>query len=327
MSTAFSEISSGGPTRQSTTSKQKHSCWKQSVTVLRDSVTSSSPRRRVKLRRPWIPPWIRRLVRIGKIVQTFDPSDVIAWQEVRYDSEFHPMIGNASLLYRRKHQVFHLLYILRKSVPNIPFHFTFRPAMTYTQKDKDAVQVEGVSLFTRHHILRQDSRLLTKTEGEGDDHQRVCLGIAFLFPPWGIVHVFNTHMSLSLKQQDFNMREIETFITEFASNEASHDLPVAEILVGDMNAEPKDARWLPRLLKAGFVDAWESYATANRIGHPGYTFNNLYTRLSKRIDFVLVRQRDGKAQVRNVSLYGRTQQHDEFAPSDHLAVAVDVILN
>ena len=233
------------------------------------------------------PPWVRRLQKIGRIVSSLDPSDVIAWQEVRYDSDFEPTIGNLSLLYRRKHQVFHLLYVLRKS-PGTPYNFVFRPAMTYTQNDKGptndqlAVQVEGLALFSPHLILRQESRLLTKTEGERDDHQRVCLGAALLFPPWGLVHIFNTHMSLSLKQQVFNMREIVDFINDFGSNaHEQENLPLVEILVGDMNAVPKDARWLPMLKKEGFVDAWEVYRKQANIIDPGYTFNNLYTQLHK----------------------------------------------
>jgi endonuclease/exonuclease/phosphatase family metal-dependent hydrolase len=198
--------------------------------------------------------------------------------------------------------------------------------MTYTQKEQDAVQVEGVSVFSPHMILFQDSRLLTRTKGDGDDHQRVCLGVALLYPPWGIVHVFNTHMSLSLKQQVYNMNEIIEFMEGFGEGRETGELPVLEILVGDMNATPREAEWLAPLLERGWVDSWDVYAAATGTRYPGFTFNNLHQRLSKRIDFVLIRQREGKASVRNISLAGRATAADDFVASDHLAVAVDILL-
>eukprot|EP00760_Papus_ankaliazontas_P001006 PhM_4_TR10351/c0_g1_i1/m.59942 len=240
-------------------------------------------------------PWGRRVRRIGRIVSNFNPFDVIGWQEVRYDSTFRAH-GPKSVLYRRQHHVFHLLYVLRGTHM---VNALFRPAMTYMHEGRDKVQVEGVATFTKHIVVHRASRLLTKKEGAGDDHQRAVLGVAFLLPPWGIVAVFNTHMSLSLEQQVVNMGEILDFIREFRNHTSivRHGLPVLEVLLGDMNATPNDAKWMDTVIrKEGFRDAWVEFKkkmnTAPQGGSTnvhGFTFNNLYARLTKRIDFVFLR--------------------------------------
>ena len=69
--------------------------------------------------------------------------------------------------------------------------------------ERSARVEEGVAIFSKFPILRQDYIILSRDyEDKQDDHQRVVLHATIQIPYLGNIHVYGTHLSLSEKARD-----------------------------------------------------------------------------------------------------------------------------
>lgn len=116
---------------------------------------------------------------------------------------------------------------------------------------------EGVAIFSRFPIARQDYILLSRDyQDKQDDHQRVVLHAAIQVPALGLVHVYGTHLSLSERARDRSSSPrgfIRSTVLELSDFIDANGRTGFSVFCGDLNAEP-DSRAIRYLIVAS---PWE----------------------------------------------------------------------
>ena len=135
--------------------------------------------------------YYKRMRLLSEYVRQADP-DIIVFQEIRYDET----LGDVTHCFQLQHLV-ELLpayqYVFQVNVwsPADP-----QPANMYVEHG--ARVEEGVAIFSKFPIVRQDYIILSRDYTDKDDnHQRIVLHATLAVPYLGHVHVYGTHLSLS----------------------------------------------------------------------------------------------------------------------------------
>ncbi|XP_002739715.1 uncharacterized protein LOC100369100 [Saccoglossus kowalevskii] len=259
----------------------------------------------------------RRILHLGEIVSQSD-SDIVSFQEVRFDLEKSGELG--------PFQVQHLSLAL----PN--YQFIYQPAMTFMDNIFGRTE-EGLAIFSKFPIKSHDFILLSRNASDPNDfHQRICIHAEIEFPVFGMIHVFNTHLSLSEDARDRTVVEIWEFMQKFTG---------PALLMGDLNAEPheKSIKFLTGQAEIngvqtkGLYDAWTlqhkeprsaklGLYRANEKRDHGLTWSTIKPQLVSRIDYIFVRL-PKDIQLHNISLLDDGKRK-HFAASDHLGLLATV---
>ncbi len=175
----------------------------------------------------------------------------------------------------------------------------------------------GVAVLSRWPVVRQQAKRLPSTRR----HRPPAL-LVTVDHPLGPLHVCSVSTEWSSTYADDHLAQTEALADLVTNPTLDGDLPV--VIAGDLRAGP-DADALRPLLRVT-VDAWTLGGgqpdAATRCAVPGAP-----RQPQERVDYLLLRPgRPGAGvSVRDVALAGRTD--DEPAPSNHLAVAADIVLD
>ncbi|XP_033119467.1 uncharacterized protein LOC117118849 [Anneissia japonica] len=258
--------------------------------------------------------YVKRIQQLGKLVAS-SRSDIIGFQEVRFDQSNGAHLGPA--------QVQHLANHLPA------YQFVYQPAVSYFSENLLRVE-EGLAIFSKYPIIDHDYILLSRNISDEEDsvHQRICLRAEIDIPYIGQVHVFVTHLSLSAAARLRSVREIWNYMNTMSG---------PAILLGDFNDEPhgKPIQFLSGKIDINGIwtqnlkDAWRIFHKEPRADAPGVykgdenrdyglTFNRLDRHLRKRIDYIFLRLPE-YLELQEVSLLEDVQWKHK-ATSDHMAV-------
>ena len=204
-------------------------------------------------------------------------ADIVALQEVRYDSSFSS----------RNFQLEHILERLGESWQHV-----YQPAMDYfeAEKGQKGREEEGLAIISRFPIIKTDYLLLPRLFNDGDDkqHQRACLHAQVLANEKAI-DVFVTHLSLSQRARELCRSSLGVYPQQPSTSGVS-------LFMGDLNSESQDPFFT--LLKGKLKDAWlelydepEPRSADENVQRHALTFPS--DNPTKRIDFVLYQ--DGEA--------------------------------
>lgn len=140
--------------------------------------------------------YYKRMRLMAEYVREADP-DIIVFQEIRYDET----LGNPTHRFQLQH--------LAELLPAYQYAFQVgvgserdnQPANMYVERG--ARVEEGVAIFSKFPIAKQDYIILSRDFADKDDnHQRVVLHTTLSVPFLGPVHVYGTHLSLSERARD-----------------------------------------------------------------------------------------------------------------------------
>ena len=214
--------------------------------------------------------WKRRLRLIGRDLCSV-ANDAVVVQEVRYGrwrSEALATNGWNWTLGRSQAE-----HIARECARRgVQMEYVWQPAMTYLKRMRSSPEydIEGVAVFTRHHIAQHRTRFLTRDQSNREDaHQRVALA-ALVVGPRGLppLAVVSTHWSLSAAMAEHNAEEA----AELAEQVRADWGAAGVVLAGDFNVLPASTP-LETLRRAGLRDAWDdTRASGDDVG--GSSSNN-----------------------------------------------------
>ena len=140
--------------------------------------------------------YYKRMRLMAEYVRGADP-DIIVFQEIRYDET----LGNPTHRFQLQH--------LAELLPAYQYAFQVgvgserdnQPANMYVERG--ARVEEGVAIFSKFPIAKQDYIILSRNFADKDDnHQRVVLHATLSVPFLGPVHIYGTHLSLSERARD-----------------------------------------------------------------------------------------------------------------------------
>ncbi|XP_067656654.1 uncharacterized protein [Haliotis asinina] len=238
--------------------------------------------------------YVDRIKRLGQVINTYKP-DIIAFQEVRFEYQKGGTLG--------PNQAQHLADMLQG------YQFVYQPAQLQMNSVRDGRTEEGVAVFSRYPITSHHSLPLFRNQSNSADlHQRMCQHVEIQLPNQKTVHIFNTHLSLSHEAREQSVREMWNYMGKFEG---------AAILTGDLNAEPQEnaIRYLQE--KTSLIDTWRHLHR----NEGGYTFNTLNKDLTKRIDYIFLRNQ------KNIHILDTEVLDDgkrgEKAASDHVPLVAN----
>lgn len=242
-------------------------------------------------------PYERRLPKMVSLMEHH--CDVSFLQEVR--TRWSPVNGS----------LFTIVDMINAYAPfsSSPLWWSFHPAMSYGASDH--LDSEGLAVISTVPLTQVVfSRLSRDHSNEEDAHQRGLLHA--LLPTLGL-HVFNTHMSLSLAAQARNAGEIRRAMDASLASD-----PGAAVLLGDFNCEAWHGFYRRATGDWGMKDAWNE-TQSNSSGNDGRTFPSWS--LAKRIDFVLM---EGPIVATSAETFGKPSEKETPA-SDHLGLMVTLM--
>ena len=201
--------------------------------------------------------WKRRLRLLGREICSQE-YDAVVVQEVRYgkwrDERLDANGWNWTL---GRSQAEHIaLECLRRGVQ---MEYVWQPAMTYIDHFSidEEVEIEGVAVFTKHHIVQHKTRFLTRdANDQADYHQRVALAalVETDTEPRQRMAVVSSHWSLSPIMAIQNAEEASQLAEEVRS---TWEDVSGVILAGDFNSDP-DSLAINKLMddENQLHDAW-----------------------------------------------------------------------
>ena len=210
-------------------------------------------------------------------------ASIVALQEIRHDDTFASPGAEGTA---GSSQIRHLADRLPE------YQYVYHPAMLYYDKGKPTARAEeGPGILSIFPILSSEVLLLSRDPNDKqDEHQRACLHAEILVPGWGIVDVFSVHLSLSEAARDRSVAAIKAHAAQCRG--------VAQILMGDLNAEPLERAMValrePDTKNRGFrfKDAWlELYPELEPGSSDPATVRNLTfpsCNPTKRIDYIYI---------------------------------------
>ncbi|XP_053407685.1 uncharacterized protein LOC123547470 [Mercenaria mercenaria] len=214
--------------------------------------------------------YTERMKRLKEAILKTDP-DVIALQEVRYEEAKGEDLGPCQI------------HTLSEWLPQ--YQFVFQPAQMQMNTVYEGRTEEGVAIMSKYPIISYDSIMLfINRSNSADTHQRVLLQADIFIPSVGMVHIFNTHLSLSHEAREKCAVQIWNHVKPMKG-------PV--LVLGDLNAEPHElsVQYLrgqdvfPGEDRSELVDVWSKLNPDDK----GLTFGTLDKNLTKRIDYIFYR--------------------------------------
>lgn len=248
-------------------------------------------------------PYTMRLERLRALLSD-QKCDVLVMQEVRYR-----WVSGAP---EQRWQLAHLL-------PADARAWHWSRAMTYLGEGGFRHD-EGLAWIVRGggaghaRVVGTSTLTLSRNYNDPDDaHQRVLLRVSVRVGPAGpVLHVFVTHMSLSISAQRRNALEIWRELQR-------HSGP--QLLVGDLNGTPQEAMY--RFFtgreqwdgaRGDMVDVWTHSHSDADSGNTFFAWDP-----HKRIDFMLMRNHGRVLRAGNATLFGRAARKADAA-SDHMGM-------
>jgi endonuclease/exonuclease/phosphatase family metal-dependent hydrolase len=198
--------------------------------------------------------WKLRFSMIVDLIREKSP-DFIGFQEIRY----HGSGGE-----------FQFDFLKEKLIPEGYLHFSFQSSMFYQHDNEE----EGLAVFSKYPIIHSEYILLGRNLKDHNSHQRICMFTEILFNNQH-VQLFNTHLSLNLKMNYKNSKEV----IKFMNKKLNPMKP--QFLVGDMNAEPNEKSILH--FEKFLYDSW------NQLKRKEFEFTFPTIIPKKRIDFIFYR--------------------------------------
>ncbi|KJE94192.1 hypothetical protein CAOG_04872 [Capsaspora owczarzaki ATCC 30864] len=268
-----------------------------------------------------------RMDHIGSILHEAQ-ADIVALQEVRFDDSLVHSLPPAN-------QASDLLRYL----PG--YQFAFQPAMSYPLDLTGRVE-EGLAIYSRYPILNTGYLLLPRIPE--DPHQRILFHAEIDVPSVGVVDVVVSHFSLVDSARSVAALRVYDFLRKLA-----RDSPRPQLFMGDLNATPLSTAMqflngnvtLRNIRVGDMRDVWlalrpePSYdpRTDDKLPHAppsdhplyGMTFNTHANFLSKRIDYMYLRQPAGSPSVlrpRSIDVIGQ-HPRDGQMPSDHVGLVAE----
>jgi endonuclease/exonuclease/phosphatase family metal-dependent hydrolase len=234
------------------------------------------------------PPYAPRLASIAQLLRA-NECDVVLLQEMRMRWTF---TGTSFLIAD-----------IARHFPG--FSYDFRPAMAYLERH--SFEMEGLAVLSRLPLASVTAVALSSnaTKDTEDEHQRLLLRATVALGGGRSLSLFNTHMSLSVNARLRNAEEILSALNEDGPDGG------AQLLAGDLNAEPDDPLYSRLLSGAGLDDA-------GQCGNTFFSWN-----LTKRIDYVLTRRlHSAGLRVVSARTFGAPGKQEQPA-SDHLGLRVE----
>jgi endonuclease/exonuclease/phosphatase family metal-dependent hydrolase len=239
-------------------------------------------------------PWKERRLIIAELIKQHRPL-AVALQETRHDFRYERGKGQGEQL-----------------AAMTGYHATVAVGQIYFP----VLRVdEAVTILTADRPSSVVRRELTRLPRErADENQRVCVGVRLQVNDQ-IVHVFNTHFSLSAAARLSNAVETARFIQEVSGADPA-------IVMGDLNATPDEAAI--QFLHGGFshngatgdfTDCW----TAAHPDEPGFTYASFGP--VRRIDYAFARSMP--AGRISAEIIGDEAKAGVYA-SDHLGMVIEL---
>ena len=187
------------------------------------------------------------------------PSNILAFQEIRFSGD--------------SDSNFQLNFLKKYLIPEGFIYYTFKCSMIYQHDNQE----EGLAIFSKFPITRTKKYLLKRNLNDDSSHQRILIFSEIKSSNGNILQIFNTHLSLNLKMNLENSKEIIDIMNVNLKRK------VPQILVGDMNAEAnaESIQYFKHFLK----DSWEVFGKLNKFQFTFPTKNP-----TKRIDFIFYRE-------------------------------------
>ncbi len=190
----------------------------------------------------------------------------------------------------------------------------------------------GNALLSRYPIIESDSLALPETSGMTGR----CVLYALVDTPWGLLPVFNTHLSWELHKSKERIEQVRMLVGYVFEHAPISKKTLPPIVMGDFNAEPESDEI--RYMKGHatiegrsvyFADAWVYGAVG-----PGYTFDrrNAFAALAheppRRIDYIFVRGPDRKFRGEPLSTeLAFCDERDGVWPSDHFGIVTELAMS
>ncbi|CAL1546543.1 unnamed protein product, partial [Lymnaea stagnalis] len=205
-----------------------------------------------------------RMYALAGLLKQANP-DIVSFQEVRFETPLGENLGPSQMKY--------LISQLHD------YQFVYQPAQMQGNSLEQGRTEEGLAIFSKFPIIHHDYLLLFRNQSNSaDQNQRVCLHVIIEMPIVGKVHIFNTHLSLSHEAREESVKQILEFMLSCGDEPA--------ILMGDLNATPEEKAIRMLTENTMLLDTW-SYLRPEDFG---FTFSCIEAELSKRIDYIFLKQ-------------------------------------